>query len=501
MTHAYGAFPVPGSRRRAPVGARRIGDADPHQPVEATVVLRRGEAGMAADPSDVERVRRFAQEGGLEVVAVHRPARSIRLSGAAAAMQAAFGVTLGAYEAAGVHYRGREGAVFVPEHLDGVVTAVLGLDNRPQARAHYRIAGVAGAPALSSGVESVVRARAEAAGMSPTAVARAYGFPDGATAAGQTVAFIELGGGYRRKDLRAYFAALGLPVPAIEWIGVDGATNAPGADADVEVALDIEVAGAVAPGAKLVVYFAPNTTDGFYDAIAAAVHDRTRRPSVISISWGQAESGWTESSLDAYDELFGDAATMGISVFAAAGDSGATDGVADGQPHVDFPGSSPSVVGCGGTKLTGAAETVWNETVTGDGATGGGYSAHFAAPVFQIEAGVPGGRGRGVPDVAGNADPLTGYHVRVGGRDLVIGGTSAVAPLWAALTALANARNGRPAGAPHERLYAAPRAFRDITEGDNGRYAARVGWDACTGLGTPHGDLVIEALAPVVTVA
>jgi kumamolisin len=498
MTHAYGALPVPGSRRRALAGARRIGEADPDQAVAATVVLRRGQAGTSADPSDVERVRRFAREGGLDVVAVNPPARSVRLRGGAAAMQAAFGVTLGTYEVDGVRYRGREGAVFVPEDLDGVVTAVLGLDDRPQARAHYRIAGVAGAPA---GRRNVVRPHAQAAGMAPTAVARAYGFPDGATGAGQTVALIELGGGYRQKDLRAYFAAQGVPVPAIEWIGVDGATNAPGADADVEVALDIEVAGAVAPGAKLVVYFAPNTTDGFYDAIAAAVHDRARRPSVISISWGQAESGWTESSLDAYDELFGDAATLGISVFAAAGDSGATDGAADGQPHVDFPASSPSVVGCGGTKLAGAAETVWNELVTGDGATGGGYSAHFPAPLFQIEAGVPGARGRGVPDVAGNADPLTGYQVRVGGRDLVIGGTSAVAPLWAALIALANSRNGRVAGAPHERLYAAPQAFRDITEGDNGRYAARAGWDACTGLGTPHGDLVIEALAPVVTVA
>src|SRR5262249_2306315 len=154
----------------------------------------------------------------------------------------------------------------------------------------------------------------------------------------------------------------------VESIGVDGADNAPGDDADGEVMLDVEVIGAVAQGAKIAVYFGPNTTDGFYDAIAAAVHDASRRPCAVSISWGQAEAGWTASAMDAYDALFSDAASMGITVYAAAGDNGATDGAEDGGFNVDFPASSPSVVGCGGTKLTPTSEVVWNELNRGEGA-------------------------------------------------------------------------------------------------------------------------------------
>ncbi len=496
MTHAYAALPVPGSRRRALPGARRMGDADPAQPVFVTVVLRSGDDPGTGDAAqaDVDRVRRLASGSGLEVVSVNLPARSVRLRGTTAGMQSAFGVMLGVYRADGLTYRGREGSIYIPADLDGVVVAVLGLDNRPQARAHFKIAGVAGAPSTGPRITPHAKSR----GMTPRDVAAAYEFPTDVTGAGQTVAIIELGGGYRRADLRAYFKAAGLAMPAVEAVGVDGARNTPGDDADSEVMLDIEVIGAVAQGASMVVYFGPNTTDGFYDAIAAAVHDDVRKPSVISISWGQAESGWTASQLDAYDALFIDALARGITVFAAAGDSGATDGADDGAVHVDFPASSPSVIGCGGTKLLPADETVWNELATDDGATGGGFSAHFAPPVFQLEAGVPGDHGRGVPDVAGNADPLTGYVIRVNGEDLVIGGTSAVAPLWAALTALANQRNGKAAGAVHTRLYAAPAAFRDITSGDNGRFQAKKGWDACTGMGSPHGELVVEALGPVV---
>jgi len=186
-------------------------------------------------------------------------------------------------------------------------------------------------------------------------------------------------------------------------------------------------------------------------------------------------------------------------VYVAAGDNGATDGADDGGLHVDFPASSPSVVGCGGTKLTldGTTitdEVVWNELSSNDGATGGGISSHFSTPGYQTSAGLPD-EGRGVPDIAGNADPFTGYVVRVDGQDQVIGGTSAVAPLWAGLTALANQRNGAAIGAPHASLYLTPTALRDITIGDNAGYSAATGWDACTGLGTPRGDLVVAAFA------
>jgi kumamolisin len=310
------------------------------------------------------------------------------------------------------------------------------------------------------------------------------------------VAVIELGGGFKAEDLASYFKSVGRKAPKVVAVSVDGAKNTPGGDADGEVMLDVEVIGDIAPAATIAVYFAPNTTNGFYDAVAAALHDTRRKPTVISISWGQAESGWTDQALDSYDALFGDAASMGVTVYAAAGDSGASDGAASGN-HVDFPASSPHVVACGGTKLNGDNESVWNES--SGGATGGGVSVHFGLPKYQTGIGVPispaGKPGRGVPDVAGDADPYTGYRVRVGGQDQVIGGTSAVSPLWSALTLLINQRRGSGSGDVHNLLYGNPSAFRDITSGNNDGYTAHEGWDACTGLGTPRGDKVVAVLA------
>jgi len=198
-----------------------------------------------------------------------------------------------------------------------------------------------------------------------------------------------------------------------------------------------------------------------------------------------------------------DAAALGVTVTAAAGDSGSGDGESDGQPHVDFPASSPNVLACGGTKLTASgasivSEVVWNETSANEGATGGGVSTVFPLPTWQQGIAVPkapnGSAGRGVPDVAGNADPLTGYQVLVDGASEVIGGTSAVAPLWA-LIARCNQKLGRPLGDVHAALYQiGTRAFHDITEGNNGAYKAAIGWDPCTGFGTPNGEALLAAL-------
>jgi kumamolisin len=471
---------VPGSQKPAVSGASRIGDAYPHQPVEVTVVLRRAEErpGVGADPEDVRAVEDFAHRYGLAVSGVDLPARSVGLVGTVAQMNSAFRVNLGEYAVGDATYRGREGSVHVPSDLAGRVVAVLGLDDRPQAVAHFLIA------------------HAEGKGYAPQQVAARYSFPSTVDCRNETVAVIELGGGYRTADLSAYFTAQGLPEPRVTAVSVDGAANAPGADADAEVMLDIEVIGALAPGVQIVVYFAPNTTRGFYDAIAAALHD-ARRPSVLSISWGSAEPTWTDQALAAYDALFADAGPLGVTVYAAAGDDGSTDRNPPGD-HVDFPASSPNVVGCGGTRLDDSGEVVWNETASGHGATGGGVSVHFGLPAYQSDAGVPlnphGAPGRGVPDVAADADPLTGYQVRVNGEDIVVGGTSAVAPLWTGLTVLANVLGGSRAGAPHERLYANPDAFVDITDGDNGSYRAGTGWDACTGLGSPVGDRIVPVL-------
>jgi kumamolisin len=246
------------------------------------------------------------------------------------------------------------------------------------------------------------------------------------------------------------------------------------------------------------VYFAPNTDAGFLDAITTAIHDTTNKPSVISISWGGPESTWTAQAMTAMDQAFQAAATLGITVCIASGDNGSSDGVNDGADHVDFPASSSFALACGGTSLKASAsaingETVWNDGANG-GASGGGISGFFAKPAWQASLNAVDTQGkvvaltqRGVPDVAGNADPQTGYEVRVDGTDSVIGGTSAVAPLWAALIARANQLSGKPAGFINPQLYQNPKALRDITSGNNGDFAAAAGWDACTGLGSPNG--------------
>jgi kumamolisin len=340
----------------------------------------------------------------------------------------------------------------------------------------------------------------------PTQVAGFYGFPEGA-GEGQCVALIELGGGYRPADLDTYFAALGSSSPTVVAVSVDHGTNSPTGDGngpDGEVMLDVEVVGAIAPKAKIAVYFAPNTDAGFLDAITTAIHDTTNRPAVISISWGGPESSWTAQAMTAMDQAFQAAAAMGITVCAASGDNGSSDGATGGGDHVDFPASSPFALACGGTNLQATQTTIQSESVWNDGAggaTGGGISSFFALPTWQkgLSARNSAGRPvpltmRGVPDVAGDADPATGYDVRVDGADAVIGGTSAVAPLWAALVARINAITGKSAGLLNPQLYANAGAFRDITQGNNGDFAAAPGWDACTGLGSPNGNALAGIL-------
>ena len=198
-----------------------------------------------------------------------------------------------------------------------------------------------------------------------------------------------------RTDLKTYFSNLGVPNPKVSSVSVDHAANRPTGNPDGpdgEVMLDIEVAGAVAPKAKIVVYFTPNTSQGFLDAITHAIHDTVNKPSVISISWGGPESTWTAQAIQQFDQAFQAAAAMGVTICVAAGDNGSSDGVSDGQAHVDFPASSPNVLACGGTRLnasntTISSEVVWNEP--NEGATGGGISDVFPLPNYQEIGGVP----------------------------------------------------------------------------------------------------------------
>jgi kumamolisin len=293
-------------------------------------------------------------------------------------------------------------------------------------------------------------------------------------------------------------------------IPVDGGANSPGDPngADGEVELDIEVVGAVAPKSRIGVYFAPNTDAGFLNALTTAIHDTNLRPSIVSISWGGPETQWTQQARDSFTSACQDASTMGVTVLAASGDNGATDNDPSGQPTVDFPAASPFITGCGGTKLTITNgkitdERTWNELASNEGATGGGVSQFFPLPDYQKNAGVPkysnGFVGRGVPDVSGDADPVTGYDVLVDGQNTVIGGTSAVAPLFAGLLARINQSLGTPIGFLNPLIYASSIAatFHDITAGDNAGWNAGPGWDPCTGMGSPNGGAMLAAVKAI----
>jgi kumamolisin len=514
--------PLKGSTRQ-PLPGTPAGAANESENIQVTIVLRRGPAKFPSDadlsrglpaqrtyltreefaarhgarPEDIVAIRKFAQENSLAVADEQPARRTVILSGTVSAFAKAFSAQLHHQSLAGRTYRCRTGTLEIPAELAPIVEAVLGLDNRPQARTHFRR-----------------RIRAAAADVSFTAVqvAQAYDFPTGVDGTGEAIAILELGGGYRAQDLSAYFGNLGIAVPAVSAIPVDGGANSPTGSADGpdgEVELDIEVAGAVAPGAKIGIYFAPNTDQGFIDALTTAIHDAALKPSIVSISWGGPESSWTAQARNSLNSACQDAATMGVTVFVASGDSGASDGSSDGSLEVDFPSSSPYVTGCGGTRLalSGAAissEVVWNELAQNEGATGGGVSENFALPTFQSSAKVPaapnGFKGRGVPDVSADADPASGYQVLVDGESTVIGGTSAAAPLWAGLLARINQAVGKSAGYLNPLIYAmkAPAnsatPFHDITSGSNGGYNASAGWDPCTGLGTPNGAALLAAL-------
>ena len=524
---------LPGSERHTRRGIRVVGAPDPNEQIRLSLILRPRQSiqnlasskeltdtlpnkrnymtraqfagAYGADPGDVVKVEAFAQEHNLTVMEVSQARRTIVLSGTIAALSAAFGVFLANYEHPEGAFRGRTGPVYIPEDLSGIIQGVFGFDNRPQARPHFR------------GHQR--RTPASPDGYTPVQMAQFYNFPAGLDGTGETIGILEFGGGYTASDLNTYFQQLGIKPPSVTAVSVDGVTNqpAPGQDSpDTEVMLDIEMAGAVAPGANIVVYFSNFTEQGWVDAITSAVHDSTHNPSILSISWGFAEGQliWSAQAIQAVNDAFQAAAAMGITVCCAAGDDGSRDQVDDGLAHCDFPCTSAFVLACGGTTIQTKGTSITNETVWNDGpdggATGGGISDSIDLPTWQANANIPpsvnpGGRiGRGVPDVAGNADPATGYQILADGEQGVVGGTSAVAPLWAGLIARLNQKLGTPVGFLNPLLYgqaANQNTIKDITTGNNditgkiGGYSAGTGWDACTGLGTPDGTPIATALA------
>ena len=546
--------PLPGSKRSLMPNSRPAGPIDPAEIISVTVRVRSAEKAedlaqktyeLASTPiakrkyltydelekvhgatrEDLDKIEHFAQMHDLTVV--HRSAleRSIVLKGKLGDFLAAFPADLQMYHHARGTYRGRRGVISVPAELSGIITGIFGFDTRPKHRARRRQL-YAKHNRLGRRKQVLARARRKHArlsgpggqnGVAATEFAKRYNFPANLDGAGQTIAIIELGGGYRNSDLRIYFQEIGIPSPNVSSISVDHAGDNPTTpdSADGEVLLDIEVAGAVAPKAKLAVYFAPNTDKGFIDAISAAVHDTQRKPGVISISWGGPEGSTDQQGINAYHELFATAGALGITVCVASGDHGTADLDADhwdGKIHVDHPACDDLVLACGGTQIEAGQDVVWNDgtpfdvNVAGGGgwASGGGISEVFKLPPYQQNAQVPasidsGKPGRGVPDIAMSA---TNYFTRVDNSEGASGGTSAVAPLMASLIARLNQAKKKNVGFLNPFLYAnaAKGVMHDVTSGTNAitntvkGYTAGPGWDACTGLGTPDGTAILRNL-------
>jgi kumamolisin len=440
----------------------------------------------------IGKIRRWARQHRMKIFAVEPGRRRLRLRGTVALVEKAFMTRFLHSHQEGVDYHFLARRPSIPRALSGLTQAVLGFDNRPRVNMLREMAGPTGTT-----------------GFYPSAMADLYGIAATRQGAGQCVALVEPAGGYDPQDLSLACRAMGLSTPTVTDISVGGGQNSfgPNAEADREVSLDVQVLAGIAPKARLAVYFTDNSETGIVDGLAQAVHCTDCQPDVVVITWGEPEVRWPKSARSALDSILEDAVRLRVTVIAAAGDDLATDHLTDNRAHVDYPASSPYVLGCGGTQITLNAtnaaivdEVVWHDGLSG---TGGGISDLFQVPAFQRAAQVPpsindGRLGRGVPDVAAAASAINGYRIFLHGSEIVTGGTSAAAPLWAALIALLNAERGQPVGFINPVLYENPNWFRAVISGDNAAfgigYQAGPGWNACTGLGVPKGYEILAAL-------
>ncbi len=426
-----------------------------------------------ADPSDVELLRRYCNGFGISIVETHW--RSVTISGPVERLIAAFGATVAIFEdGLQQRFRHRWDALHAPAEVASIVRGVFGLHQWPRSRK---------LGALQRNAQPLLAKD----------VAARYRFPD-ADGSGQTIGLVQLRGRFEPKDFSQCMSAQGLNVALPTIKRVDGAAvmHEIATTHDLEASLDVQIAGSLAPAARIIVYEAPDDERGSLDAIREAIFDEEYAPSVLSISYGWPEQMWTPVALDVLDELFVAASLVGLSVFCSSGDHGAELGY-DGKPHVLAPASNPFVAGCGATVIAGAAvdEQAWERT-------GGGFSRRFDVPPWQSTARACASQygvapGRGVPDVAAQESP--GYYVILDGVELAMGGTSAVAPVWSALTARINQRIGVRSGFFVPILYAQSGGlFTGVTAGSNDTYRAAEGWNPCTGLGTPIGAAIETAL-------
>jgi len=513
---------LPGSQRKPLAGSRAAGPTDPTGIASVTIRLRpvNDIAALAATVEklyarplakraylthdeltqrhgarreDLDAVEHFAQRHNLTVS--HRSAaqRSLTLTGPLGDILTAFPAKLNMFKHSTGTYRGRSGAISIPREFRGIITGVFGLDTRPNVKASFR-----------------PRTRRATTLVPATVFAKRYNFPEKLDGSGQCIGIIELGGGFTHSDLHAYFKSIGIATPNVAAISVHHGGSRKPQFADGEVMLDIEVAGAVAPQARIAVYFAPQRGSGFLDAVNAAVHDAERNPSVISISWSSPEDPAAQQTITAFHEVFLEAAALGITICASAGDHGTAGMDAadwDRKIHVAHPSTDELVLACGGTQIDEHGnDVVWNDGTplsAGGWASGGGISQTRRVPAYQKRVKLPrplaGKRGRGVPDIAMNA---TGYLSRVHGTQGPQGGTSAVAPLMAGLVALLNQAKKKNAGWLNPFLYAnaGQGIVKYVTKGTNAiaktvkGYRAKAGWNACAGLGTPDGVEILKRL-------
>ncbi len=528
-----------GSDRPRKHDAERVGDADPSSAVEVTVTVRgpdlpqvtpgksmsreQLERSYSASAEDMDAVATELGHYGLEVLDAAPATRSLRVRGTAEQMDATFRADLGIYRHGGYEFRGREGSLQIPADLEGIVTGVFGLDQRRVAR---RVPGI---PPIHESAEAV----AEGA-LSPADLEERYRFPAG-EGEGQTVAIAEFGGAYFPSDLALFCRQQGRPEATVKQVGLgvpvlteQQVMALPPTEREQvlgeagEVNMDVQIVAGLCPAADIVVYFATWDQKGWVDLLNEVIKGVPAGPVAVSVSWGLSEDSadFSPAARRVIDHRLQAAALLGITVCVSAGDDGSGDQVDDGKAHLNFPSCSPHVLAVGGTQLEGDREVVWWQAPgrrrDGGGSTGGGISRLFPQPSWQtVEVPSPDGSGltgRIIPDVAALAGPPY-YQLVMLGKAAPNGGTSAAAPLWAALIA----RSAAGLDPPRAPVFLAPLLYgagpdghplgtsvcRDITSGDNTStppgwgFSAGPGFDAVSGWGVPDGPpLVGMQMAP-----
>jgi kumamolisin len=511
-----------------------------------------------ATAEDLQKVEAFAQKHRLHVVESSAARRSVVLSGALANFREAFQVNFVHFHSPRGEYRSYQGPLLVADELRGIIKTVLGFDERPLLRTQ---SNPAPAPILSTAeprhVAQIYDFPANASAHHQTIGIFEFG---GGFNHSDVVAYLAKRGTSNPKitvvevdgqknsptdsvSIRNFVKAaesMGFGAPdgpprspaanpgpvatarsASASAGPAGRANAGAGSAaapartpsnleevwwTMETTMNVELIGALATGASLVVYFAPDTPQGKYDMLMTALTDSKNAPSVISCSWGDYESNLSPELMQVLDEACQLAALKGVTLCYASGDFGDGSSENQGKTEVMFPASSPHVLGCGGTQLninsSPIEESAWDQSLGGTVLqSGGGVSGFFSnEPDWQVSARVTqktGRKGRGVPDVAAKADFSPGYSMLINQVEAPLGGgTSAAAPLWAGLVAVMNEALGTPVGFLNPLLYTQEfrAAFREIVDGKIGVNRASLGWDACTGWGSPKGSKLLAAL-------